>query len=181
MGHKHTKDEILAGALAVAYDDGMSRVTFGRVAKHLAISDRVVVYYFATKDDLVGAVLLAMGGQLQEMLAPVMVTTAGDHLALIRSVWPQLAQPAADALFSLFFEANGLAAARREPYVTLVPELVEFWIVWAASFLEGTPVQRRTEAETAIAVLDGLLLLRQLGGAEAANRAARRLGVHAKR
>ena len=80
-------------------------------------------------------------------------------------------------MFALFFEANGLAAAGREPYRTLVPQLVDAWITWAAEFFQGTPAQRRTEAETAIALLDGLLLLRQLAGPEAAARAARRVGV----
>ena len=177
MGHKHSKSVILDGALATAFEDGRSQLTFCRVAKKIGISDRVVVYYFPTKDDLVGSVLVSMALQLQETLNPVLTGSAPDYLALIRNVWPHLARPSADAIFALFFEANGLAAAGREPYVTLVPQLVEAFIAWAATFLSGTPRQRRTEAETAIAVLDGLLLLRQLAGPEAANRAARRAGV----
>ena len=46
MGYRHTKEEILEGALSVAFDHGLSRLTYGRVARHLGISDRVVVYYF---------------------------------------------------------------------------------------------------------------------------------------
>ena len=57
MGHKHTKSEILDGALAAAFEDGLSQLTFGRVATRLAISDRIVVYYFPTKDDLIVAFL----------------------------------------------------------------------------------------------------------------------------
>ena len=70
MGHKHTKAEILDGALAAAFDDGLSRLTFGRVAKRLGISDRIVVYYFPTKDDLIGEVLIAMGVQLLHLYKP---------------------------------------------------------------------------------------------------------------
>ena len=177
MGHKHTKAEILDGALAAAFDDGLSRLTFGRVAKRLGISDRIVVYYFPTKDDLIGEVLIAMGVQLQETLAPTFSSPAADHLELLRAAWPVLARPEADPVFALFFEAGGLAATGREPYRTLVPQLVEAWIAWASEFVRGTPARRRTEAEAAIAVLDGLLLLRQLAGPEAADRAARRIGV----
>lgn len=177
MGHRHSKDEILAGALAVAFDDGLSQVTYGRVAKHLGISDRTVVYYFPSKDDLVSEVLMAVGIQLQETLAPAFAAAAADHIELLRAAWPILARPDADPIFALFFEANGLATAGREPYKTLVPQLVDLWIAWAAEFLRGTPKQRQIEAETAIAVLDGLLLLRQLVGPASANRAAKRLGV----
>lgn len=177
MGHKHTRDEILGGALATAFADGLSQLTFGRAAKRLGISDRVVVYYFPTKDELVGQVLVAMGLRLQHTLARAFASPASDHLALVRLAWPLLARPESDPVFALFFEANGLAASGREPYRSLVPKLVEAWIAWAAERIEGTARQRRTEAETAIAVIDGLLLLRLLGGAHAANRAARRLGV----
>lgn len=177
MGHKHDRSDILEGALATAFVDGLSQVTFGRVAKHLGISDRTVVYYFPSKDDLVGEVLVALGSQLQDTLAPMFASPAADHVDMLRAAWPVLARPEADRVFALFFEANGLAAAGREPYRSVVPRLVQAWIEWASGFITGTPSQRRMEAETAIAVLDGLLLLRQLAGSDAADRAASRLGV----
>ncbi len=39
------------------------------------------------------------------------------------------------------------------------------------------PEYRRAEAETAVALLDGLLLLRQLAGPDAADRAAAVFGI----
>jgi AcrR family transcriptional regulator len=177
MGYRHTKQEILDGALAVAFDDGISQLTYGRVAKQLGISDRVVVYYFPSKEDLVGEALVAIGIQLQQSLEPAFRSLAKDHLQLVKAAWPVMARAEADAVFSLFLEAMGLAASGREPYCTLVPQLVEAWIIWAAEYLEGTPARRRAEAETAIALLDGLLLLRQMAGPGAADRAAKRIGT----
>ena len=69
MGHKHSKAEILDGALATAFDVGLGQVTYGRVARRLGISDRIVVYYFPAKDDLISEVLISMGTQLQSTLA----------------------------------------------------------------------------------------------------------------
>lgn len=177
MGHRHTKEEILEGALAAALDDGLSQLTFGRLAKRLGINDRTVVYYFPTKDHLIGEVVVAMGLKLQHTLAEAFSKPAADHVELARAAWPVLARVETDPIFALFFEANGLAAARRAPYDTLVPQLINAWIDWVATFMVGTVKQRRTEAETGIAVIDGLLLLRQLAGPAAANRAARRLGI----
>lgn len=177
MGHRHTKEEILAAAVETGFDLGLSQITYGRVAKRLGISDRIVVYYFPSKDDLISNVLVCLGLQLQQNLGPAFAAPRADHLALLRAAWPILARPEVDPVFALYFEATGLAAAGREPFHSLVPQLVEGWITWAAEVIDGTRRQRRTEAETAIAVLDGLLLLRQLAGHDAADRAARRLGV----
>ena len=177
MGRVHDKDEILAAALETALEHGLSRLSFGRVAQRLGIPDRTVVYYFPTKDELVGAVLGALGARLQQTVAEAFSKPAADYLELLRAAWPLLATKQADGLFALFFEANGLAAAGREPYRSVVPALVTAWVDWAAGFVEGPPKERRAEAEAGIAILDGLLLLRQLAGPAAASRAARRLGV----
>jgi len=177
MGHKHSREQILEGAVAVALDEGLSLLTFGRVAKHLGISDRTVVYYFPSKDDLVSDVLFAIAAQVQTVLAEAFTAPASGHLDLCRAAWPALARPDIDPWFALFFEANGLASAGREPYATVVVQLVDVWVAWVADFFEGPAKQRRAEAEAAIALVEGLLLLRQLGGPAAANRAASALGV----
>lgn len=173
MGYRHSKDQILEGALEAVFDDGLSSLTFGKLARRLGISDRVVVYYFPSKDALVGEVLVSIGARLQETLAPTMSSQVDDHVEFVRAVWPLLARPDVDAVFALFFEAAGLAAAGVAPYSALAPHLVTGWIDWAASQIRGTPARRRAEASAAIATLDGLLLLRQLAGADAADRAAR--------
>ena len=175
MGYRHTKDDILAGALAAAFDDGLSQLTFGRLAKRLGVSDRVVVYYFPSKDDLIGEVLLGLGTQLQIALAPAFATPAANHVEMLRAAWPVLARSEHDPGFALFFEAGGLAAAGREPYRSLVPQLVTAWVEWAAGLIVGTPARRRDEAAAAIATIDGLLLFRQLAGSKAADQAARRI------
>ena len=177
MGYRHTKQEILDGALAAAFDDGLSQLTFGRVAKRLGINDRTVVYYFPTKEDLLTEVVTSMGLRLRQTLGEAFASPAADHLELARAAWPELARDETDRIFALFFEANGLAATGRAPFDTLVPQLVEAWIEWLMLFLTGGERERRAEAEAAIAVIDGLILLRLLAGPAAATRAAARLNV----
>ena len=167
----------MEGALAAALEDGLSQLTFGRLARRLGISDRIIVYYFPSKDDLVSEVILAMGLQLRQTLVAAFTMPAADHRELMAAAWPVVARPENDRVFALFFEANGLAAVGRDPYRELVPTLVQVWIDWAAEFIEGTPEHRRRQAETAVALLDGLLLLRQLVGPEAGDRAAATLGI----
>jgi len=177
MGPKHTKEEILDGAVSAALADGLSHLTFGRLANRLGMNDRTIVYYFPTKDDLITEVVMAIGVRLQETLAGAFSKPAKDHIGLARAAWPVLARAETDRIFALFFEANGLAAAGRAPYDALAPQIIEAWIDWMTQFLTGTAKERRSEAEAAVAVIDGLLLLRQLAGPAAANRAAGRLGI----
>lgn len=175
VGYRHSKHEILDGALAVAFDAGLSQLSYGSVARHLGISDRVVVYYFPSKDDLIGEVLVALGDQLQAALAPAFAAPVADHVEVLRVAWPMLARPDVDPVFGLFFEASGLAATGREPYRSLVAELMQGWTTWVEGLLQGTKARRRSEAVAAIATIDGLLLVRRLVGPQAADQAARRI------
>jgi AcrR family transcriptional regulator len=177
MGPKHTREQMLAGAVDVAFDEGLSHLTFGSVAARTGVSDRTVVYYLPTKDDLITQVLLEVGGRLQVVLAAAFTGPATDHLELARQAWPVLSRTEFEPVFALYFEAIGFAAAGREPYRTLVAQLVDSWATWLTEFLTGTPTARRTEAESAITLIDGLLLLRQVSGQASSARVARRLGV----
>ncbi len=181
MGHKHSKHDLLSGAIAVAHEGGLSRLTFGRVATHLGISDRTVVYYFPTKSDLIAEVLGALGTQLEHTLttafSAVGAGDVSDHRQLLRAAWPVVADKNADPVFGLYFEALGLASAGREPYRSIVPALVDHWIEWSMGLLRGDDDARRAEATAALALVDGLLLLRHTAGSDTAELAAGRLGI----
>jgi AcrR family transcriptional regulator len=68
VGYRHSEGDILAAAIAVAKQVGMAGLTFKAVGEHLGISDRTVVYYFASKSDLIVAVAQAMGADLEQLL-----------------------------------------------------------------------------------------------------------------
>lgn len=169
---RHSREEMLSVALDAALDGGLSRLTFGRLASRLNISDRMVVYYFPTKDDLVTSVLAVVGNQLQHVLAAAFSSPMNDHRALVAAAWPVVAQPECDPLFGLYFEAIGQATAGLEPYKSVAAQLVEGWLEWLGGFVVGDSEYRRAEAAAAVALLDGLLLMRLLGGSDLADTAS---------
>ena len=177
MGHKYSRGEILDGALETALAEGLSTLTFGRLARRLGVSDRVIVYYFPSKTDLVLSVLDLVAARLQEVLAGAFTQRASGHLELARTAWPELATDDIDPIFGLYFEAIGQATAGIEPFVGLAGSLIEGWITWLSGFFDGDPHTCRAEAEATLVLLDGLLLMRQLAGGAAADRAAMQLGV----
>jgi AcrR family transcriptional regulator len=177
VGHKHDKPELVNAAVQAAMEEGLSQLTFGRLAKRIGISDRMVVYYFPTKDDLIGEVLVSLGAQLQELLERAFGTERLSADELGRRAWPILTTSNADRIFGVFFEVAGQAAAGIEPYKKFAPILVDSWVEWMLPYIEGTnKTVRRKRTLGLVAQLDGLLLLRQLAGASAANTAASQLG-----
>lgn len=178
MGYRHSREDMLHAAIEVAAEDGLGSLTFGRVAKKLGTSDRMVVYYFPTKSDLINQVAAALGGQLQELLAKAFGSDPLPAADLARRAWPVLAATSAEAVFAAFFEVVGLASAGREPFVTMAPMLIDSWVDWLVPRIAADDVQDpRDGALALVAQIDGLLLLRQVKGVRAANKAARQLGI----
>lgn len=177
MGHKYTREHILGGAVELALAEGVGSLTFGRLAKRMGTSDRVVVYYFPSKTTLVSEVLVEIGNQLQAVLAKAFTEPAAGHRQLAKAAYGVLARDDTDAIFAVYFESCGLAAAGAQPFQDLAAALFEGWVGWLSGFFRGNPKQRRAEAEATLALIDGVLLMRQLAGAQAADRAAKALGM----
>jgi len=177
VGYRHDRDDIIRAAIDVVRAEGLASLSFGKVAKSLDISDRMVVYYFPTKDVLITSVVTAMGAELQVLLEGAFASEATPD-ELLRAAWPILASSRVDALMVVYFEVVGLASARKEPFVALAAELVESWVAWISELIRGDgPVERRRLAWSIVARIDGLLMVRQVCGARAANEAARALGI----
>lgn len=177
MGYRHDRDDIVRAGVDLVLAEGLAALSFGRVAKSLVISDRMVVYYFPSKDVLITSVVAAMGAQLQELLEGAFPAKASVDV-LLRTAWPILASSKVDALMAVYFEIVGLASAKKEPFVGLASALVEAWVAWVGESIdvEG-PAERRRLALSVVARVDGLLMVRQVCGPRAANDAARALGI----
>lgn len=173
VGQRHSREEMLVAAVDVAVEMGLSGLTFAKVAERLGTSDRMVVYYFPSKFELIESVVGEMATGLFDVLDEAIGEAPQTPRQVLEAAWPVFATRRNDPVFRLFFELVGLASVKTEPYSRLATRILKEWSAWLEPRMSGPPSVRRARALSVIAQFDGLLLMRLTLGPRAADDAYR--------
>ncbi len=148
-------DHVLAAGLA-----GSSLRPLARAA---GTSDRMLLYYFPTKDALIAATLNHVAQRMAGMLA----ASTGDVRLPPDRLLPLLVGLTLDPQFrpylGLFLEIASRAARGDTLCRTVGAEVVEGFLVWIEAQLDVAPDRRRTEALAILTEIEGRVVLDCLG------------------
>jgi AcrR family transcriptional regulator len=172
MRRRHSLDEVRAAAAATLRSVGIAKLTYRAVAERMGTSDRMIVYYLPSKQELVEAALLQLSGDLQTLLLAAFGTERRTVDQLAQAAWPVLSSDEGVEAFRVFFEVVGLAT-RDESYAAFARLLLDSWVDWLATLTTGRTIdQRRRAALGLVARIEGTLLVGQVVGAPARAAAA---------
>ena len=166
------RDAFLDGAVDHVLRHGVATLSLRPLAAALGTSDRMLLYYFGTREALLDAVLDAAGARLQARLEGALPARPLPPDALIEHSWRLLAEPGAEGFLRLSVEISGLAARGQEPFRTAAAAVFTSWLEWVAARLDVAEAERPAAAAGLLALLDGLLLTRFVAGEAVAERAA---------
>ncbi len=166
----------LAGAVEHVLREGVATLSLRPLAAALGTSDRMLLYYFGTRDELLSAVLDAVGEQLQTGLTAALPDGPVPPGRLLPALWASLEDSGAAAHVRLYLEVSGLAARGRQPFADLARRVAEDWLSWVGPRLDVPDHERAAAAAGLLAALDGVLLVDAVAGRERARAAAGWLG-----
>lgn len=176
-GRPEQRRRFLEGAVAHALEGGISTLSLRPLATRLGTSDRMLLYYFGSRDNLVMEVLDAVSGQLERVLGDERPAARMSASALLAEVWAKVTDPRLDPALRLYLEVDVLAARAVEPYSTVARLVSEGWCAWLGERLSDPPRRRQATASALLAVLDGLLVQRLCVDPAAADASARWLSA----
>ena len=153
------KQSIIEEVVNYLLKNGLAKIGIRRLAIAAGTSDRMLIYYFGTKDELIkqSLNLIAAGitDQLDDLLGshPRPAQELLDELTIINS------QEAYSPAIRLWFEIVGLAARGKEPYLSTAQVMVKEWTGWIETRLDN-PAENK--ADDLYAHLEGRLMLKIL-------------------
>lgn len=142
-----------------ALTHGLIGLSLRPLAAELGTSDRMLLYHFDGKDDLVATVLRTSGDRaVAEVRA---LPPSRDVRSAVLALWRAATAEPMDRCQRLYVEAAALGLLGREPYVTVVTEANERWVRAMADHLVASGAERRA-ARRAVALVDATFMGLQL-------------------
>ena len=151
---------------------GLSASSLRPLAKAAGISDRMLLYYFADKAEVIGAVLELLGTRMQGLLAgqialqplPIDVLRARIvGLLFDDALWPYM---------RLWLEIAALAAGGDMLFRDVGERIGRGFLAWGAAQLDSSsPEQREIDAARLLVTVEGMVLIKSIGMADICRKA----------
>ena len=153
------RDELAEAATDYALEHGLIGLSLRPLAEALGTSDRMLLYHFADKDDLVATILrttVSRSAQsLRELPAP------RDLRSAVLELWRAVTTGPQERCQRLYVEAAALGLFGREPYATTVRETNAEWGSAVSAHFQRAGL-RRAAARQATVLVDAAFMGLQL-------------------
>ncbi len=153
---------------------GLIGLSLRPLAASLGTSDRMLLYHFGTKDNLVAAVLRESNDR--SVAGIVALAASSDLRAAVHDLWSVVRSPALESCTRLYVEAAALGLLGREPYASVVREANQHWMRSLVTHLTRSGVARPL-ARRAATIIDAAFLGFQLDAPLDVGTSARRRAV----
>jgi AcrR family transcriptional regulator len=153
------RDEVAEAATDYVLDHGLVGLSLRPMAAELGTSDRMLLYHFDGKDDLVSTVLRVSSDRA---VAVIRALAPPSHVRqAVLDLWVAVTSPGLDRCQRMYVEAAALGLLGREPYVSVVREANALWIAALADYLTASGMPRDL-APRAVLLMDAAMMGFQL-------------------
>ena len=138
---------------------GLDDTGLRRLAEVAGTSDRMLLYYFENKDDLVIAVLTHIGDRLARVMEAQFDEAPKPPADVMRALWDLVTSAGLADQIRLWLDMSS-RASRHDPLFSVVSDAMgEAWIERLSALLDVPEVEKRALAILILASIDGQLIL----------------------
>jgi AcrR family transcriptional regulator len=144
------REELAEAATDYALEHGLIGLSLRPLAQALGTSDRMLLYHFDDKDDLVATILRTTVGRsaqgLRELPEP------RDLRSAVLELWRVVSTGRQERCQRLYVEAAALGLFGREPYATTVRETNAEWVSAVSGHFERAGLGRAAARQATVLV-----------------------------
>jgi AcrR family transcriptional regulator len=144
------RDALLDSMADFVLTHGLSAASLRPLAKAAGLSDRMLLYYFKDKDDLIAAILARIVARLTDHLNAQLLP-----ILLAPAMWPYMC---------VWLEIAALAGREDGFYRQIGGQIGAGFLAWGSAHLDSaTPAQKEADARHLLVLIEGQIVLNSLG------------------
>ena len=141
------REELAEGATDYVLEHGLIGLSLRPLGAALGTSDRMLLYHFSDKDDLVATVLRVSNDRSVRAIR-ALPPSAGLREAVL-DLWHAFSTPELARCQRLYVEACALGVLGAEPYASLMSEANDVWLSALADHLAASGMSRASAPRAA--------------------------------
>lgn len=153
--------------------EGLSNTSLRSLAAAADTSDRMLLYYFSDKNDLMVSAFECFVQRLSARLSEMLPTGRQPFDLLLERMWNLLKAPEYEPYLRIWYDALGHASQGEELYRSMTNRVVNVWLEYFEARLDAPPRLRRDQVAALVAAACGLVMMRYIGRADEADVAAK--------
>jgi len=153
------RDEIVLAVAGHLVREGFANSGIRALAESAGISDRMLMYYFETKDNLIASALMVLADNMSAGLDALLPQRPVAAATIVEVMVQSARHRDQKAVLRLWFEIIGLAIRGQEPYRSTVKHILERWESWISDRLRAG---QKGQAASVLAEIEGALMLELL-------------------
>lgn len=150
------RQQIIVAVAGHLLNEGFHNSGLRALARSAGVSDRMLMYYFANKEELVAAALLYLAERLSVQLNQLVPAARVSGDELINTLTAAGRTPEVRAFLALWFEMVGPAIRGHSPFRATTEQILTNWEDWIRDKLGP---RRAHQARAVLARLEGELML----------------------
>jgi AcrR family transcriptional regulator len=152
------REELVDGAVAYLLDRGLVGLSLRPLAKALGTSDRMLLYYFSSRDEIVEEALNRIGARIQALFESVLPEIGVSPSQAVEAVIREMADPSTRSHLQLWVEIVALAARGDPACVQTTVSVTSHWSDTLQKMFAGQDDAAKSAAAV-IGIVDGLVVL----------------------
>jgi AcrR family transcriptional regulator len=160
--------------------EGLGAATLRPLAAAAGTSDRMLLYYFADKDELLAATLERIATRMLAQLdGAIPLEPRRPFAALLEEVWAAMASESLQPFMPLWLDLASRAARGLQPHRDIAGEIGDGFLAWVTIRLqpEGDS-EPALLAPLFLVAIEGMYLLKAIGRGDIVDLAAAELASH---
>ncbi len=153
------REDLAEAATDYALEHGLVGLSLRPLAAALGTSDRMLLYHFRDKDDLVATLLRVSNDRSVDHIRAL--PAANGVRAAVLSLWRAVTSPELERCQRMYVEAAALGLLGTEPYASVVLEANAVWVAALADHLVASGMPEGL-SHRAVQLLDATFLGLQL-------------------